>query len=247
MSTRTRHLIDPAARVIAQATVWWLWIARTCMIASRDVLGGKHRYPRWLALVVVRERKSWPQKLKDAHKLVSEEGSERLIGATCEEMGLVVVQNRLFLAHKLPAFLFPESLRRLFAPLETLAKWWSLEVYTYYVVDTNPTTGEEVLHYYGLFVEIAPFPREFEERLELGLEAVWRWFGLGDEFTGCMLSGTTPAELKACHEPVAQRAQLFGWLVGLPAMYVCILLSRKAWRHAESCLQPDHCRYWQRG
>ena len=247
MNIHTRRLIDPTAWVIAQATSCWLWVVRVAMIASRDTPGGKHRYPRWLAISIIREREGWPEKLKRVHKRVSEEGSECLIGATCEEEDLAVVQNRLFLARQLPAFLFPEFLRRMFAPLETLARWWTLEVYTYYVVDTNPTTGEETLHYYGLFVEIAPSPREFEERLELGLELVWRWMGLDDEFTGYMLSGVIPAELKARHEAVAQRARLTGWLVGLPTLYLCTLLGRRVWRHAENCSKPSHCRHWHRG
>ena len=246
MNIHTSRLVDPVAWVVAQVTYLRHFAVRFSGIASKDNRRSKQRFLRWLAICIITVQDTWPEKLARVHKLVSEAGSPRLIGATCQAEDLVVVQNRLFLARHLPAFLFPEFLRRMFASREAGARWWSFEVYTYYVIDTNPETGREELHYYGLFVEIAPSPRHFDPRQELGFEYIWRKLGYGEEFTQYMLSEDIPVELKPAHVWVAQRARLWAWCAALPVFYTSALLARMAWSHGKKCQKPDHCFYWNR-
>lgn len=219
MNLHTKDHIDPVARLIAQAKWLRWWLLRLIVLASRDSWETEHK-DRYVAASLIRPRKRWPQKMREAHRLIANPADPQLVGQTFRDYGMDVVQNRLMLAQRVPFLLIPAYLRRLLLPSVREPLLWSVEVYTLYVV----VDGR--MYFYGTFVEIAPADRTFHARQELGLEWVWRLCGRGHRFAP-YLQGNIPAQILPIHEGMAKRARFLGWAIATLMFYALSLLIRR--------------------
>lgn len=220
MNLHTKDLIDPVAWLVAQVTWLWRMVVRLIVVASRDSRNTEHK-GRYVAASLIWLKKRWPQKIWEAHRLIADPADPQLVGKTFRDYGMDVVQNRLFLARRMPFLLIPAYLRRLLLSSEHEPVRWTVEVYTLYVV------ADGKMYFYGIFVEIAPGGRPFHGRQELGLEWVWRFCSLGHRFPS-YLQSEIPAQILSIHSRTAKRARLLGQLVAVLLFYALSLMARRA-------------------
>lgn len=224
MNLHTHSLVDPRVLVIAQVNFLG-WVIRLSVIYSKDSRSSKVRRPRYVS-IALSDRREWVDEFEELHDLVADRKAGLPMGEVFQRGNSDNVRQNRLLLQKLPHFLVPAWLRAFISGKKI--PFWALEVYGFYAVNSKGKMGR----YTKLQVEVAPWPRKFQPRDELGCESVWRRAGRYAQFEACLRSTDIPAAIRHGDKAVAKKARLAGRAISLPAFYMCSVLARIAWRYA---------------